>query len=243
MSKELKIKEDTSVAIDDNFGVADGLSASDLTIPSIKIGQAITAEVKAGEIKYGEIFESVGTEVLAKPGEKLEAIFLKVEKCLFVTSGEKGNKFERIDPFVEGYDYTEEVNGVKYQKSLSYRYYVVLAKDIKAGLPFPCVLNLMKSNMKVAKKLNTIFSKMRLAQKKSHEFVFNIFGSEVGSDNGTYYVFNVNQERTTTKEESEAAKFIFDMIGKTKLKIDDAPVDRIEADPSTKKNIEDDLQF
>jgi len=242
MNKELELKKQNELANVESFGIADNIESSDLTIPFINIGQGISDAVKKGLVKYGELYDSITNEVLASVNEKLEVIFIKMDKALFVTSGEKGNKFERIEPFTRDYLYNEEINGVKYQRSLVYRYFCILAKDIKEGSPFPFAISLMKSNIGTAKKLNTIFSRMKIAKKSSFNYIFDVSVKEEGSGNGTYNAFDIKQGRITTEEEAKVAIELHQFMNNANVKLDEG-VETIEPSKPKNDNDPDDVMF
>lgn len=80
MSKEIATKDLGAVALPDFLqgktgytGVED-IDKGDVTVPRIKIGQAMSAEVKDGDVEEGDLYLNITGEVLAAKGTPLEFI-------------------------------------------------------------------------------------------------------------------------------------------------------------------------
>lgn len=59
---------------------AEGIESSDITIPRVMIGQAMTQSVKDGDLNEGDIYLNIGKELLAKSGEPLPVVILAQSK-------------------------------------------------------------------------------------------------------------------------------------------------------------------
>lgn len=59
---------------------AESIDSADVTIPRIGVGQAMTQAVKDGELNEGDLYLNIGTEQLAKAGEKLPVVILATVK-------------------------------------------------------------------------------------------------------------------------------------------------------------------
>lgn len=55
---------------------AENIDSEDVTIPRVKIAQAMTPAVKNGDLEEGALFLNLGNEVLAEPGETMKAVIL-----------------------------------------------------------------------------------------------------------------------------------------------------------------------
>jgi hypothetical protein len=58
----------------------ENMDRSDITIPRLKIGQGLTAEVKAGDVKDGDLFVNLGAQVVATKGTPLAFVPLAYAK-------------------------------------------------------------------------------------------------------------------------------------------------------------------
>lgn len=75
---EVAVKVDNSVPAflqgETGYTGAEGIDKTDITIPQIKLGQAMSAEVKDGSVNEGDLFLNVTGEVLAEAGSPLRFI-------------------------------------------------------------------------------------------------------------------------------------------------------------------------
>lgn len=75
---DVAVKVDNSVPAflqgQQGYTGAEGIDKTDITIPQIKLGQAMSSEVKDGSVEEGDLFLNVTGEVLAKAGETLRFI-------------------------------------------------------------------------------------------------------------------------------------------------------------------------
>lgn len=75
---EVAVKVDNSVPAflqgEGGYTGAEGIDKTDITIPQIKLGQAMSSEVKDGSVNEGDLFLNVTGEVLAIAGEPLRFI-------------------------------------------------------------------------------------------------------------------------------------------------------------------------
>lgn len=72
------------------------MDSSDITIPRIKVAQAMSEEVKAGDMKEGDIFLNITGEVLAKAGEALDVVILLYSKEYMLWADRKDTAHEGI---------------------------------------------------------------------------------------------------------------------------------------------------
>lgn len=89
----------------------EGIENKDITIPRIKIGQSMSAEVKDGEIEEGTLFLNISGEVLAEPGAPLLFVPILYGKEYILWRPRKDNGggiLARAKPVQDG------VNGVRY---------------------------------------------------------------------------------------------------------------------------------
>lgn len=89
--KEVAVVEDAKTDLvpafmQDDLGTtgAEGIETSDITVPRIKLGQALSAEVKDGACEEGDLFLNVTGEVLAAAGEALRFTPIAASKEFFL---------------------------------------------------------------------------------------------------------------------------------------------------------------
>lgn len=86
--KDLAIVKPNAVAVDvpdflkgyQGRTGAEGIESSDVTIPRIMIGQAMTQAVKDGDLEEGDIYLNIGKEKLADAGKPLPTVILATAK-------------------------------------------------------------------------------------------------------------------------------------------------------------------
>lgn len=254
MSKELKVKEETKLAVapqNEGWGAGENVDAQDLSTPVILIGQSTSEAVKNGEVKYGQIYDSLTKNIIADKNQTLDIIVFKYRKKWFIT---KGPQFVRIENFTaenanEPYEWT--VNGETFQRSQVIEFIALNAKEVQENgqLAFPYAINFMKGSRSAGKTIATICSKLRAIGKSSASCTFTISAIEESNDKGQkYYVFNAKQGRQTTAEEQAIAKYWYDQSSTLKVVEEhEAPVIAKDTTtvqtPSNKKNIDEDLVF
>lgn len=69
----------------------EGIDSADITIPRIKVGQAMSDEVKDGTLKEGALFLNITKEVLAEPGKALRFVLLARAKEFILWRPRKDN--------------------------------------------------------------------------------------------------------------------------------------------------------
>ena len=103
-----------------------------------------------------------------------------------------------------------DAKGIKFEDmvapDLIYRFYVLLAEEVKEGLAFPYIIDFKRSSAETGNKLkNTFFKMKKLAKVPSYSKVFTMT-SEFVQDEFDYYVKKVNGGRNIETEELVAVE-------------------------------------
>jgi hypothetical protein len=241
MTKEVAIKMENlpGDVLSSNWGAVEGLDTNDLLVPKIYHMQAISKLVQDGAARPGEFCDSLTGEVLAKKDEKLQLIIFGSYKTMIVKSEMPGGKW-KLHKIVSitpqnasewaSRPFIEEIDHVQYQNNLTYNYLCLLPKKINE---LPYVLSLGSTKTKVAKKLNTMLSKLSQAKKPGASVVFDFTSTTEKNDQGSWAGLEVTQGRNATPEELVAAhawyvksktqKFVASEEAHTETEDDDLP--------------------
>lgn len=250
--KELEKKQTAQApAVNTSWGASEGIDSSDLITPMLLIGQSVSDAVKDGEVKYGEMYDSLTRTVLAKKNEAIDVIVFKARKKWFIEKlvGTKMTflKFEDFTPENANEPFNYEINGEQYQRSMVLEFFCLLASDIAKDKEsaFPYALSLMKTNRHAGKIVATICSKLKMIGKSSASVTFTVNAkTQMNESQQEYYVFDIKQGRATTDEEQAIAKKWYDMTNSIQIKVDNPNSATASTAAKVSKNkIEDDLQF
>ena len=218
-----------------DWGAVEGLDTTDLLVPKIYHQQALSKFVSDGLARAGDFCDSLTGEVLAKKDEKLQLIIFGSYKTMIVKKEVAGGKWE-LDEIVTitpqnasewaNKPFTE--NGMQY--SLTYNYLCLLPNKITE---LPYVLSLGSTKTKVARKLNTMLSKLSQAGKPGASVVFDFSSTAEKNDRGSWAGLEVTQGRNSTPEElttahawyvkSKTQKFVASEEAHTETDDDDLP--------------------
>jgi hypothetical protein len=221
------------------WGAAEDIdSAKDLIVPKIMHQQAISAFVKSDEAKAGDWCDSLTGEVLCKKTETIGLIVFSSYKLWRISKleNDKGKEkyvYLKSEPYTaenSNYEYHEETEDGRLHRQLTYNFYCLLADNIDE---LPYVLTLTSTKTKVAKKLNTMISKLARLNKPSAAVVFDFKSIEESNDGNTWFGIALSQGRDTTKEELEMAKYWYDKIKSSNVVVAEDETDASEpvADP------------
>lgn len=253
MTKAVTKKQDSSLAVSQNVNEwgAQEVSSQDLIIPKILPMQGLSQLVTQGEAKFGEFRDSINSNLLGDLDHPFEVIPFHVEKSWLIQKKNAKGKFEfaGIRPITkDNEDWEKEivVDGVTYRRYYTYNIYVLIAKDVEEGAPFPHVLSLRSTSLKAGKKVYTqMFVTNRMAGKVPAAKVFEIRGIKTQNDEGTFVVVDTKVTRDSTQEEIEHAFTYYKMLQEGKGKVDHS--DMNESDNNNNNNdastVQDDERF
>lgn len=205
---------------------AASVDASDIQIPLLKIGQALTVEVADGDATPGEFINALTREGL---GREIEFVVAGYTKGRFDhgdrSEGKRARKAYGIKnvpwsddpfygaPFTEHPDaeekYSERVNNgdIQWAKgpriSTTYDFTGFVVPESEDETPIPVCLSLMRMNTKQAKKWVTILD--AVLRSRYWDAVFTLTTDQQRGEQGNFYTINVRQTRKTTPHEKQLA--------------------------------------
>lgn len=174
----------------------DTLGSHDITLPYIRLTQAMSDDVTSGERRPGELVHSITGEVYPQPLEFIPVMVSvvrsrfeeRVRVCFSpddrIGVGDPGGECAKC-PFAQ---WTHEPP----KCTRGYQYVVFLP----GHEPLPVALILAKTSVKAAKKLNYMLK--AYARRGS---VFTLEAKKQQNNKGTFFVFDVNRARDMTPEE------------------------------------------
>lgn len=199
------------------------VDAADIQIPLLKVGQALTEEVQAGDADAGEFINALTREGL---GTEIEFVVASYQKGRFFHGDRKANRRARKayatrnvpwledpfygQPFTEHPDaeeqYSKRVNageiewgkGPKISTTYDFTGHVIsgLGEDEE---PIPVCLSLMRTNKRAATKWATILQ--AVLRGRYWDSVFLLTTERQTFSEGSAYTVSVRQGRKTTQDE------------------------------------------
>jgi len=183
------------VTPDEMYGL-EGLEREDITLPRIKLLQAMSDEVSNNNASPGEWFNTLSGQSY---GSSFEFVPISVWKSRTYFSENRDDtpicrstdSFTSIDghkcliecPHDKAWDWKDEVPPLC---TLSYNYLVVPLVD-----PFPAVVTLMKSSFKAGKALNTL---LMAARCPVWFWVYEFYSVKQSNNKGTFHIATVKKK-------------------------------------------------
>lgn len=198
MSKEVVKKEAAAMTIPDAFRVAkkpSTIDRSDILIPRLLAMQGLSKLVAAEQAQFGDIVNSVTSEVLTTKGKGLSFVPLvhfktmsryKLGKNLEFISTEAWNPIKHRD-----LEWEEVIDGVKYKNVQCLNFYVFLQKDLENPAAFPFMLSFRGASYRNGKKLINHFAQMEMMGVAPWYGVLELSTLKQQNDLGTFYVLDV----------------------------------------------------
>lgn len=228
MSKKVVRNGDTQLTATDAelaaWGAQD-VSSQDIMISKILPMQGMSKLVMDRKAQLGEYRDSVTGELLGNIDEPLEFVPFHVEKTWLVHKEINGKLvfqgMEDITKQNQDRKWEMLVDGVKHRFDWNYTYYVLLPKDIEAGMPTPYILSFRRTSVRAGKKLFTqMFVRNPQMKKSPAAFVINLNGKLTENDKGTFVTLDVDSGRESTIPEQQAALDMFKIVTAGGAKVD-----------------------
>ena len=196
------------------------ITSDDVQIGRYRLLQSLSDEVESGNLKAGNIVESLS----GKEFTTLEIIPISLFKSrvLFDSENRKGGPLCRsVDDKLEYGSASPDPasnnqcikcrfsKGFPSACSLVYNYPCVRPEQVGVE-PLPSLLSIMKSSTNAAQKINA-FVINKIPRPPFWMYVWKIAGRKRDFKKGSAYVFEVKMIRETTKEEKEWAENTFNM--------------------------------
>ena len=217
----------------------DEIVTKDLQIPRILLSQAMSDRVKAKKCSSGDFVITQGDRVLAKEGEELKLIPIKM-RALWVNYDmtTKRGEFKGVEPRTNANSnlpWQYELDGKPMKRVQSVEVYGLLpdqilafAKTVKAAeesgeipdlslIPTPVGISFQSMSFKFAgKSVAQFFDQVRSAQihfknVRPFSYVITLKAAEETSDDGSYYVSTLTkQEQVAKAYDKDSAQVIYD---------------------------------
>lgn len=193
------------------------LSSSDIIIPRLLVMQGMSDMVTDGKAKFGEIVDNLEEKRVGGFDEPVEIIPFMLERVWRVQSAAGKGELLKTIPIDSNpasltyndnlpFEGTDEETGEDVKNYRAFRFYVLLASDVKEGSVLPYMIEFKSTSLKAGKKLaTTMFTKNRAANLSPAAKAFDLSVSKQQNDQGTYAVFDVKSTRLSSKEEIEQA--------------------------------------
>lgn len=198
--------------------------SEDLLIPRILVMQKLSKFVDDGVAKEGDFVSSVDGQVLGNNEKPLEVVVFQTFKTWTVFHD---GEFQTIEPITTAnadLPYEEMANGVRVTRNKTYNFYVLPVTDEGAS-DVPFVMALSRSSSLTARKMLTLFARLRRMGKPSAAKVLKLSVKKEKNEKGSWFSVEFEVSRDTKPKELFEAKSWYDQIAAKSVSIhEDAPV-------------------
>lgn len=227
MTNELAPRPSNQLAPVQDWGNEEELNSDNVIIPKVLTMQLTSQFVKDGQGMFGELRDSLSTELLAKPGEKLAFIPIDVQEAWLEYHQEKGDwVFDGIKPYnnaTKNLAKEETVNGVTIKRIHNMNFYVLLKKDLEQGVDLPKIIPFRVTSIRAGK---VLYTRMKVLNKSMGlspaGYTMAVNTKRVDGEKGSYQVLEVTPVEKTSDAYVTAAKVWYDVIKSGKTKVDES---------------------
>lgn len=205
MSEERTINENKGLAVAPTHNIVtpdamlglEGLEREDITLPRIKLTQALSDEVSNGNASPGEWLNTLSGQSY---GTQFEFVPISVWRsrtyfsenrddapiCRSANSFVSINEYQCLTecPHDRAWDWQEDRTPPRC--TLSYNYLVIPLVD-----PFPAIVSLMKSSFKAGKALNTL---LMAARSPAWHWTYEFYSVKQSNNKGTFHIAAVKKK-------------------------------------------------
>lgn len=231
-TKEVALKGNSAVAeagVAEGSWGAEGLDKQDLMLGKILLMQGLSKLVSGGKAMVGDIIHSVNGSKLGNKDHPVEIIPIATFKTWVVSKKPKGgNKFEyeaTLPMTAENahLDLLEtDEDGSEIRRDRTINFYTLLVSEVAEGTAIPCVLSCRRTSYTAGKKIANHFAKMQMLRQPPAAKSLRLTCRLETNDDGSFYVFDVEQGRNSTKEEITTAYDWYQVLSKGQHKVDDS---------------------
>jgi hypothetical protein len=226
------------VTPDEMYGL-EGLEREDITLPRIKLAQALSDEVSNGNASPGDWLNTLSGQSY---GTSFEFIPISVWKSrtYFAENRDDSPICRSADGFtsVDGHKCKIECphnrawewnDGMPPLCTLGYNYLVIPIVD-----PFPAITTLMKTSFKAGKALNTLLVAARCP---AWHWVYEFYSVKESNSRGTYYVAAVRKKVEdgkpvpTDEERRETAETFYHMMKQDRIDTEEDNAEGFSTEP------------
>ncbi len=215
MSNELVKKGETRAVIFDKMMTTTSIAdASDIIIPKVLVMQGLSKMVAAGTAVMGEIRDSLKGKLLAAKDKPVEIIPFHISKSWVIFEKTKGGKFEFVSQVPWSHEnarweWNETIDGREIRRDLCRNVYCLFPDNLKT---IPHVISFRRTSAITGKKLYTYQEELRQTGKPLCAKTFLLSAVKTENDLGSFYVFDVVDNRETTPEELNCIFPWYEMI-------------------------------
>lgn len=227
-------RADSSVSTEvQSWGAADDMDQRDLLISKLFQQQDNSEFAKARKAEPGDWCDSVTGEIVCKNGQPLQLIIFAAYKNLqtFVLEGIKWKWINTV-PLTEenaNFEYREVIDGKEHKNRIVYVYLCMLVNRLDE---IPLALSLTSTKVKQARKLNTLFAKMKAKGMPSAAFVMEIMNTNEQDGPNKWFGISVSAGRKATDQEIKVAKEWYLKSKKVNIRVADEDEDGEESSGS-----------
>jgi hypothetical protein len=205
---------------------SEDVSSEDILVPKIMLMQPMSEFVTDGLAKIGEFRDSLNKErMLGNDKKPVELLVFGTFKTLLEFKDGEYLSTKRWSPEVADLPMEEvTADGAVVTRDKVLNFYCLIADDIKGGEAFPFVLSCRRTSFMAGKKINTHLTKLKMFKKSSAAKVFALTSRKETNDKGTFFVVDVDVLRDSTTEELNAAFEWYQLLGKSRVKVDDSDI-------------------
>lgn len=201
-------------------------SSKDTLIPRIHVMQDLSDLVKKGKARPGQLVHSTTGEVLADVGKPFPVIPIYSYKDWIINdvTEDRGKTKEKyrarilMTPSNEGWGLEGVENGKAITRVRCMNFFF-LAPGLIGDLPF--LVTFKKTSTMAGKKLATYFQQCQMSNKPAPSQTWDLLSQSRTWEGFSFYAFDVEPGRTTTKEELAAAWKWYQILKSSDVKVDD----------------------
>lgn len=188
---QAKQANEVSTFVQDNLGMEVG---ADLLIPKAWVMQSTSDHVTDGTFRIGEIVDSVSSELIAKAGEELQFVpfFIKKSWDVYKAKLPGGDKeYARTEvrtPQNEELPWEDTEEGLPLKRVKRLDFFVLMKKDLEAGIALPNILSFKSTSYKEGQKLlNVMLVMNKMMKLQPYGKIVSVTTKKEQNDKGTWY--------------------------------------------------------
>lgn len=231
MENQIVTNQDKTIAhanIPSGSWGSEGVDRGDVLIPKLLLQQALSKYVVDGKAKAGDMVDSLTGNVLGDKNKAVEVVPILMTKTWRIMELE-GNKYEyrRIEP-VDSKNADSalewEESGKKFRRDKCLNFFVLLADQAGEPDAFPYAVTFARTSLTAGKQLATHFAKSQMLKQPPAAKSLKLTCTLVKNDLGSFYVFGVDQGRSTKPEELTNAYNWYKtlQVNKDRIRVDDS---------------------
>lgn len=242
-TKEVTAKDTTTRVVATTTPTTGGMgmediTADDMVIPKLLLMQPMSELVTDGEAKMGEIRDSLTKKLMGSEKNPVEVVIFSVFKTWLEFKDGDYMSTKPITHLNMALPLEEIASdGAVITRDKVINFYCLIPSEIESGDAFPFVLSCRRTSMMAAKTVNTYLQKMKMSGLNAWDKTFKITSSKETNDKGTFFILNVEAGEVSKDAWKATAKNWYDLLAKSKVRIDDSDLVKDTASPSTQRDV------